>query len=164
LLLVIVTMQSLTGEPSGRPGTFTLLAGVVLSDQSRDFMGNLVVWPGRHHEVAAHLRDAGADAIFTEGGIQPVDYGNPVQVHAQPGDLLLATYLLPHNIGGNVSNVVRKTIYFRITVTRHENRWREGYGTQVGAGNEHHVPLHSASTHRRRPTVVRYDLSTVLRR
>jgi len=104
-------------------GPSPLHAGVVPSDQSRDFMGNPVVWPGRHREVAAHLRDAGADAILTEGGIRPVDYGNPVQVPAKPGDLLLATYLLPHNIGGNMSNVVRKTIYFRITVTRHENRW-----------------------------------------
>src|SRR5215831_9020887 len=35
-------------EPDGRPGTFTLLAGVVLSDQTRDDMGNLWVWPGAH--------------------------------------------------------------------------------------------------------------------
>lgn len=113
------------GEPSGRPGTFTLLAGVVLSDQSRDFHGNLVVWPGRHHQVAEHLRTVGADSIFAEGGIQPVDYTGPVQVHAKPGDLVLATYLLPHNIGGNLSNVLRRTVYFRITVAGHEQRWRD---------------------------------------
>jgi len=43
-------------EPSGRPGTFTLLAGVFLTDQTNEDMGNLWVWPGTHRTFAGHLR------------------------------------------------------------------------------------------------------------
>ena len=32
-------------ESDGRPGTFTLLVGVILSDQSQPDRGNLYVWP-----------------------------------------------------------------------------------------------------------------------
>jgi hypothetical protein len=70
--------------PDGRPGTFTMLAGVVLSDQ-------------RH--------------------------GTPV--HAQPGDVLFASYLLSHNIGGNTSGIVRRTVYFRLKVDSHDQTWQD---------------------------------------
>ncbi len=50
-------------EPDGRPGTFTLLAGVFLTDQTEDDMGNLWVWPGTHRIFAAHLRAHGPDAL-----------------------------------------------------------------------------------------------------
>ncbi|HCT80761.1 MAG TPA: hypothetical protein DGG94_23280 [Micromonosporaceae bacterium] len=99
------------GELSGRPGTFTLLAGVVLSDQSRDFSGNLVVWPGTHHQVAKHLRDAGPDAIFCEGGIPPVDYSNPLQVRAVPGDLLLSTYPATQHRREYVQSAAQKSLF-----------------------------------------------------
>ena len=50
-------------EPDGRPGTFTLLVGVILSDQSEPDCGNLYVWPGTHLVNAAWLRTNGADAL-----------------------------------------------------------------------------------------------------
>jgi hypothetical protein len=50
-------------EPSGRPGTFTLLAGIFLTDQMAKDMSNLWVWPGSHH-IASYLRSHGADAFF----------------------------------------------------------------------------------------------------
>jgi hypothetical protein len=112
-------------EPDGRPGTFTMLVGVVLSDQTRDLMGNLVVWPATHHQLAEHLRQVGPEAIITEGGLQPVDHSHPVQVHAAPGDVVYAHYLLSHNIGGNTSTVVRKTVYFRLKTEGHDDRWRQ---------------------------------------
>ena len=43
----------------------------------------------------------------------------------EPGDLLLAHYLLGHNIGGNTSSVVRRAAYFRVKRTGHDRRWRE---------------------------------------
>ena len=41
------------------------------------------------------------------------------------GDLLLAHYLLGHNIGGNTSAVTREVVYFRLRRAGHKGRWRE---------------------------------------
>src|ERR1700730_2216431 len=35
-------------EPDGRPGTFTMVAGIFLTDQTHEDAGNLWVWPGSH--------------------------------------------------------------------------------------------------------------------
>jgi hypothetical protein len=119
-------IDGVTPPPSaGRPGTFTMLAGVVLSDQSRDDMGNLWVWPGTHHRLAAYFAAQGTGALIASGGYPPVEHNNPVPVHARPGDLLLASYLLLHNIGGNTSGTLRKTVYFRLKVAGHDATWRE---------------------------------------
>jgi ectoine hydroxylase-related dioxygenase (phytanoyl-CoA dioxygenase family) len=112
-------------EPDGRPGTFTMLAGVALSDQTSDDMGNLFVWPGSHRVLAHHLGQHGPEALLTEDGLPRLDFGEPVQVHAAPGDLLLSHYLLSHNIGGNTSSIIRRTLYFRLKVSGHNERWRE---------------------------------------
>lgn len=72
-------------EPDGRPGTLTMLAGVILSDQTKPMMGNLIVWPGTHrfgggpwrvdpagHESSRFIDDA--QAVFQEGAVQgPVE-------------------------------------------------------------------------------------------
>jgi len=39
-------------EPDGRPGTFTMLAGIMLTDQSSRDMGNLWIWPRTHLQRA----------------------------------------------------------------------------------------------------------------
>ena len=101
-----------------------MLAGVVLSDQTRDDMGNLVVGPGTHRRLAEYLRHSGADRLVASEGYPPVEHGEPVQLHAAPGDLILASYLLSHNIGANTSTVVRKTLYYRLSVESHRDNWR----------------------------------------
>jgi ectoine hydroxylase-related dioxygenase (phytanoyl-CoA dioxygenase family) len=112
-------------ESDGRPGSFTMLAGIVLSDQTRDDMGNLWVWPGSHARLSAHLASRGPDALVATGGYPPDQGDQPVQVHAAPGDLLLASYLLSHNIGGNTSPVLRRSLYYRLSVAGHPLRWRD---------------------------------------
>jgi hypothetical protein len=112
-------------DPGGRPNTFTMLAGIVLSDQSRDDMGNLWVWAGSHRRLAAYLAAEGPEALVASGGYPPVEHGEPRQVHARPGDVLFASYLLLHNIGGNTSDVLRKTVYYRLKVDGHDATWRE---------------------------------------
>lgn len=112
-------------EPDGRPSSFTMLAGVVLSDQSQDDMGNLWVWPGSHRRLAAHLAASGPEALLDLSANQWPDSARPVQVHARPGDLVLASYLLSHNIGGNTSSNLRRTVYFRLKAAGHEATWRE---------------------------------------
>ena len=100
-------------EPDGRPGTFTMLAGVLMSDQRDPDAGNLWVWPGTHLTHAAYFREHGPDAFFAAGGYPPIPLPEPEQVTGEPGDLLLAHYLLGHNIGGN-KPAVRRAVYYRI--------------------------------------------------
>jgi hypothetical protein len=112
-------------DSDGRPGTFTLPAGIVLTDQTCDDMGNLTVWLGTHVRTAEYLQAQGADSILATGGHPPVEHDEPVQIHAAAGDLLLASYLLSHNTGRNVSDVIRKTLYYRLHVNGHQQHWRE---------------------------------------
>jgi hypothetical protein len=113
------------GEPDGRPGTFTMLAGVLMSDQRDEDAGNLWVWPGTHLTHAEYFRVHGPDAFFTAGGYPPIRLPEPEQITGQPGDLILAHYLLGHNIGGNTSPAVRRAVYYRLKRTGHDPRWRE---------------------------------------
>jgi hypothetical protein len=111
-------------EPSGRPGTYSLLAGIFLTDQQAPDSGNLWVWPGSHHVGSAHLRQHGPDAIFDI--VHPTyEMARPEQVTGRAGDLYLAHYLLGHNMGGNTSAQTREVIYFRLHAAGHRQRWRE---------------------------------------
>jgi hypothetical protein len=112
-------------EPDGRPGTFTLLAGVLMSDQLSDNEGNLWVWPGTHLTHADYFRRHGPDAFFEAAGYPPIPLPKPERIHGRAGDMLLAHYLLGHNIGGNTSGVVRRALYFRVKRSGHDPRWRE---------------------------------------
>jgi hypothetical protein len=112
-------------EPDDRPGTFTLLAGVLMSDQLDENAGNLWVWPGTHVTHAEYFRERGPDAFFEAAGYPPVRLPEPEQIRGLAGDLLLAHYLLGHNIGGNTSNAIRRAVYFRVKRSDHDLRWRE---------------------------------------
>lgn len=112
-------------EPSGRPGTFTLLAGIFLTDQTAEWMGNVWVWPGSHRSTARYFREHGPDALISSAPYPPIDLPEPHQVTGRAGDLLLAHYLLGHNIGGNTSAVTREVVYFRLRREGHRERWRE---------------------------------------
>jgi phytanoyl-CoA dioxygenase PhyH len=114
-------------DPSGRPGTFTMLAGIFLTDQMSENAGNLWVWPGSHRSTAAYFREQGPEAILSlpMGPYPPVELSEPRQVVGRAGDLLLAHYLLGHNIGGNTSGVTREAVYFRLQRQGHRARWRD---------------------------------------
>ncbi len=111
--------------PDGRPGTFTMLAGVLMSDQRGRDAGNLWVWPGTHLTHAEYFRAHGPGAFLATGGYPPIPLPEPEQVTGEAGDLLLAHYLLGHNIGGNTARAVRRAVYFRIKRAGHDPRWRE---------------------------------------
>lgn len=111
-------------EPDGRPGTFTLLAAVLMSDQLGEDAGNLWVWPGTHLTHAEYFRTHGPDVFLDAGGSPPIRLPEPEQVRGRAGDLVLAHYLLGHNIGGNTSEAVRRAAYFRVKRTGHDPRWR----------------------------------------
>jgi hypothetical protein len=121
-------MHHIDGAPAeadGRPGTFTLLAGVLMSDQLDEDAGNLWVWPGTHLRHAEYFRQHGPDAFFAAAGYPPIQLPEPEQIRGRAGDLLLAHYLLGHNIGGNTSAKTRRAVYFRVKRFGHDPRWRE---------------------------------------
>lgn len=119
-------------EPDGRPGTFSLLAGVWLADQSELDRGNLYIWPGTHLRFGEYLAARGADALAGVGELvspyPEVELGEPVQATGPAGSVLLAHYLLGHNIGGHsgpAGSGSRQTIYYRLRADGHVQRWRE---------------------------------------
>jgi ectoine hydroxylase-related dioxygenase (phytanoyl-CoA dioxygenase family) len=113
------------GEPDGRPGTFTMLAGLLMSDQRDQDAGNLWVWPGTHLAHAEYFRAHGPDAFLAAAGYPPIRLPEPEQVTGRAGDLVLAHFLLGHNIGGNTSPAVRRAVYYRLKRSGHNPRWRE---------------------------------------
>jgi Phytanoyl-CoA dioxygenase (PhyH) len=123
-------------KPDGRPGTFTLLVGVILSDQSEPDCGNLYVWPGTHLVNAAWLRANGADALgVLDRPYPPTELPASEQVLAAPGDLILAHYLLGHNSGGHFGRAAdprRETVYFRLQSLGHRQRWRAAVSDPLG--------------------------------
>jgi hypothetical protein len=108
------------------PATFSMLAAVLLTDQDRENCGNLWVWPGTHRAHAAYFRERGPDAFNEVKGYPPITWPEPVQILGQAGDVLLAHYLLGHNIGGNYkSGETRRALYWRLCVEGHGDRWRQ---------------------------------------
>src|ERR1039457_4994555 len=119
--------------PDGRPGTFSMLAGVWLSDQSQPDRGNLWVWPGTHLRFGSYLAERGADALMRVEQMNPgpypkIELGEPTQATGPAGSVQFAHYLLAHNIGGHdepASAAQRQTVYYRLHATAHQDRWRE---------------------------------------
>lgn len=90
------------GPQQDPPASFTMLAGVLLTDQQDAGSGNLWVWPGSHlhHERLFHER--GTRVLQQTGGhstlLDPPAALNPaVPITGGRGDLLLAHFLLGHN-------------------------------------------------------------------
>ena len=112
-------------ERDGRPGTFSMLAGIFLTDQPSENMGNLHVWPRSHRSCAEYFRTYGADALSFSSPFPPIKLGESRQVTGRAGDMLLAHYMLGHNMGGNTSEVTREVVYFRLRTKDHRQHWRE---------------------------------------
>lgn len=112
-------------EPTDAPirATFTMLAGILMTDQLTENSGNLWVWPGTHLTHAAYFREHGPRMFCA---YPPIDLPEPEQITGRAGDLLLAHYLLGHNIGGNyASDATRRALYFRVSATGHTTRREE---------------------------------------
>lgn len=107
-------------SPEVTPSTFTLLAGVFMTDQLSEDSGNLWVWPGTHLTHAEYFRERGVEMYCA---YPDIELPEPVQVTARAGDLLLAHYLLGHNIGGNfASQTTRRMLYYRVSARGHFDR------------------------------------------
>jgi hypothetical protein len=120
------------GPGQDPPASFTMLAGILLTDQSEPGMGNLWVWPGSHLVHSVLFRERGTHVLQRTGGhgtlLDPaVEYGTPTAVLGHRGDLVLAHFLLGHNKGGNVAQAIRRTLYYRLAVPGHPTRWADTF-------------------------------------
>jgi Phytanoyl-CoA dioxygenase (PhyH) len=130
------------GPAQDPPASFTMLAGVLLTDQRRSRSGNLWVWPGSHLDHQRLFHERGTRVLQQNGGHctllhPPVALGPPVEVTGGRGDLLLAHFLLGHNKGGNAGPGERRTIYYRLAVPGHAERWESTFldpWTEYAAG------------------------------
>jgi len=102
-----------------------MLAGLMLTDQTVENAGNLWVWPGTHRAQEAFFSERGPDALLASAGHPEIAHAAPEQVLGRAGDLLLAHYMLSHNIGGNTSSSVRRIVYYRLQREGHRERWRD---------------------------------------
>ena len=103
--------------PGFKPNSFTLLAGVFITDQMTENSGNLWVWPGTHLTHAEYFQERGVEMYCA---YPDVKLPEPEQVTARAGDLLLAHYLLGHNIGGNYEpDKTRRMLYYRVSGRGH---------------------------------------------
>jgi len=110
------------------PRSFTMLAAIFLVDESRPDSGNLWVWPGSHLVHQRLFAERGVGALLPVSGqptllTPPVAFADPTPVLARRGDLLLAHFLLGHNIGGNRSDRTRRVVYYRLSADGHADRW-----------------------------------------
>ncbi len=83
------------------------------------------MWPGTHLAHAAYFRAHGPHRFCA---YPPVALPEPEQVTGRAGDLLLAHYLLGHNIGGNDApgpGRTRRALYYRISAAGHASHRSE---------------------------------------
>ena len=120
------------GPGQDPPESFTLLAGILLTDQRHSTSGNLWVWPGSHLAHQQLFRQRGTKVLQQTFGhstlLDPTaPLGAPVPITGGRGDLVLAHFLLGHNKGGNTAPHVRRTIYYRLAVPGHPERWEQTF-------------------------------------
>lgn len=120
------------GPGQDPPASFTMLAAILLTDQTDPSSGNLWVWPGSHLVHQNLFRDRGTRVLQRTGGHAaaldpPVPVGEPVPVQGRRGDLVLAHFLLGHNKGGNSALHQRRTLYYRLAVEGHGYRWERTF-------------------------------------
>lgn len=120
------------GEGQDPPFSFTLLVGVLLTDQSQTQMGNLWLWPGSHLDHQRLFRERGTRVLQGFGGHAtlldpPLALREPLPLLGHRGDVVLAHFLTGHNKGGNTAPHVRRTIYYRLSPPGHAQRWEETF-------------------------------------
>ncbi len=114
------------------PDSFTLLAGIFLTDETDIDQGSVWVWPGSHLVHRDLFRARGADVLMTTGGhitmlADAPALAAPVPVLGRRGDLLLAHFLLGHNTGGNLTATTRRMLYYRLGCPDHRTRWSDTF-------------------------------------
>lgn len=120
------------GAGEDPPRSFTMLVGILLTDQRADQSGNLWVWPGSHTAHQRLFAERGTKILQSSGGhatllTPPLELGPGTPLRGQRGDVLLAHFLLGHNKGGNTGGHERRTLYYRLAVPQHAENWESTF-------------------------------------
>jgi len=111
------------GVPEGTVMPFTILVGVFLSEVKGPFAGNFTVWPGSHWLVERYFNERGRGALREAMPDLPrLGIGEPLQLMASPGDVVLSHYALAHAAAVNSSEDDRVACFFRLTHVELEDR------------------------------------------
>lgn len=92
---------------------FTMLAGVMLSDQPDDFVGNLAVYPGTHKTIADYIAKNGTESL-RNGLNRAIPMPDEVQIKGKAGDAVIMHYQLAHDKEQNHSHLIRYMAYWRL--------------------------------------------------
>ena len=138
------------GHRQGRLHPFTVLIGVCLQDHVAPFSGNLLVWPGSHHDIhpcvtspdgfidmeRLHARVQDSATLQLGGMIEGVaSLGDPMQVLARRGDVLLLHPDTAHTGGPNTSCEMRYMVYFRVKHSHTHAHTHSQTGDGAGTGH-----------------------------
>jgi len=104
--------------------SFSCLAGFPLSDWTKPWNGNFVVFPRSHKLIYKAIKELGEGAYCMMRMEKDGDKvrkrrlvpENPVQIIAEPGDAILAHPLLAHRAGPNNGRNIRYAVYMRVAV------------------------------------------------
>lgn len=101
--------------------TFSLLAGVVLSNITDPHGGALHFQAGGHRAMSEWFRTEWAQGL-TDQVPPEIDAQSGTPFLGEPGDLLLMHHLVPHAVGHNRSSEPRIMVYFRVEHPDHAQR------------------------------------------
>eukprot|EP00466_Bigelowiella_natans_P007674 jgi/Bigna1/86925/estExt_fgenesh1_pg.C_150079 len=103
-----------SAHTSFRHGGDSVLVGICLSPWQVPFCGQFTVFPGQHHRMHTDCKKLGiANFVAAYRAEKPALDVKPVQIMAQPGDVVLAHPMLPHRGGVNNSCNIRYAVFFR---------------------------------------------------
>lgn len=111
--------EGLNGVPPGTIFTFTGIACVLLSPLTGPDAGNFTVWRGSHRVHSAYLREHGLAALPQMPLATDCER---VPITGEPGDVVIAHYLLGHTVSPNLSPHVRYACFFRLSTHGLEER------------------------------------------
>jgi hypothetical protein len=107
------------GVPPNTIRSFSALLGVFLTPVRRPDAGNFTVWPKSHHTLNAYFRDQHVNALIN--GMPDLEHGAPYPVQGEPGDAVLAHYMLAHSAGVNFSPYPRVMVFYRLKNRQHKS-------------------------------------------
>lgn len=109
--------------PAGTVKSYSILVACHLSDTLAADSGNFSVWPGTHLANGRQFAESGTENF--DGGRSCTQGSWRQQIYARAGDVTLMHYLLGHHPVPNLSPEIRYTVFFRVSTTGLQERWRE---------------------------------------
>jgi hypothetical protein len=117
------------GLGRGQWGTFSFLIGIPLNDQYEEYSGNLGLHDGSHYLLQGYLKDYArewnsSDDFNIKYSLQRTlprpDLGEPTQIIASRGDVIIALHKVAHLGCPNYGTDVRKMLYYRVSHQKHQ--------------------------------------------